>query len=283
MKTFKLAKRDIVLGMWKKIRYLAFVIVCLIGCINFSGLMEEGAELFGKTNPSMADCLAFIFRGIEPMIRKDTMSEFVIPPIWLMLMLLYLLMPLDYPIKSMEVWGSQYLIRTNRRCWWNAKCIYTIVVNIFTFLLQIVTVFLFCVGKKMSISMHNNQMFYEALYGSNIDDSALDIRGNLLLLIVLPLLGIVAMSMLQLFVSVWINPYIAYLISIVILVCSVLLNSPVLLANHMMTIRSALVCKSGIRTEEAVFWCVGIIACAWIVGALLVKKKDMLVLKKEDV
>ncbi len=285
METFKLAKRDIVLGVRKKMRYPVFVIVCLIGCMNFSGLMEDGLELFGKSNPSMANCFAFIFQGIEPMIRKNTMSEFVIPPVWLMLMLLYLLMPLDYPIKSMEVWGSQYLIRTSRRSWWNAKCIYTIVINILTFLLQIMIIFLFCLIKQMPISMHNNQKFYEALYGGNGVHSSLEISvwGNILLLIVLPLLGIVAMSMFQLFVAVWINPYIAYLLSIGILVCSVLLDSPILLANHTMTIRSALVCENGIGIGEAILWCIGIMALVWIMGVLFVKKKDMLVLKKEDV
>ena len=62
METFKLAKRDIVLGVRKKMRYPVFVIVCLIGCMNFSGLMEDGLELFGKSNPSMANCFAFIFQ-----------------------------------------------------------------------------------------------------------------------------------------------------------------------------------------------------------------------------
>lgn len=282
MKVFKLVKRDIVLGMWKKVRYLAFAIVCVIGCMNFSSLMQDSLEVFGKTNPSMADCLAFVFRGTEPMIQKDVTSEFIIPPIWLMLMLLYLLMPLDYPVKSMEGWGSQYLVRANRRSWWNAKCIYTMSVNVITFLLQMVIILLFCLIKQMPVSMQNHQMFYEMIY--EVDSTVrMSVWDNILLLIVLPLLGIIAMSMLQLFVAVWLNPYIAYLSSIVIIVCSVLLNSPALLANHTMAIRSVLVCEGGIKNEEAILWCIGIVVFVWIMGIMFVKKKDMLVLKKEDI
>lgn len=285
MKVFKLAKRDLQLGMWKKARYIVFLIVCVVGCMNFATLITEGTELFGNSAPSMADCLAYIFQGIEPMVRKEAMSEFHIPPIWLMLMLLYLLMPLDYPVKSMEVWGSQYLIRVNRRSWWSAKCIYTIGVNVFTFTLHIFIVFLFCVVKRIPISMHNSKAFYEALYGGVTVrfQSSLSAQENIILLIVLPLLGIISMSMLQLFMAIWINPYVAYLISIVLLVYSVYLNHPALLANQTMTIRSLLVDEKGIAPLEGIQWCVGICIFVSVLGMFLVKGKDMLVLKKEDV
>ena len=91
------------------------------------------------------------------------------------------------------------------------------------------------------------------------------------------------MSMLQLFMAIWINPYVAYLISIVLLVYSVYLNHPALLANQTMTIRSLLVDEKGIAPLEGIQWCVGICIFVSVLGMFLVKGKDMLVLKKEDV
>lgn len=284
MKVYKMAGIDLALGTWKKVRYLIFAVVCAFTCVNFEDMVTY-AELPGGTQLSLADVLAYTFRGTEPMIRKIVMEEFFIPPVWLVLMLLCLLMPLDYPVRSMEGWGSQYLIRADRRKWWSAKCIYTLGVNVLTLMLAVFIMSLFCLIKGMPLSMNNSTVFYEGLFGSVTGNFHGGLSGvqNFLLVFVLPLAGISAMSMIQLFVAVWVNPFVAYLVSMGMLVLSVYDNKPWLLANHMMAMRSVLIDKEGISPVVGIAWCLAICIFIFVTGLLLVKKKDMLVFKKEEV
>lgn len=115
----------------------------------------------GRCRLTLADSLAFVCQGIAPASGNTGMESFVMPVTWLLFMMLQLLIPLDHPVHSMELWGSQYLVRTGRRSWWLSKSIYTLAVNLLSFGIYLCTAILFCAAHSISLTMDGNAGFYK--------------------------------------------------------------------------------------------------------------------------
>lgn len=283
MKLFKIMKTDLYLGVWKKWRFLIFIGICFLTCSSFWQMVQSYTANCGEATFSMADCMAFVLKGVPEMKGKSLGEEFFLPSIWLILILMCLMIPLDYPVRSMEGWGSQYLIRTSRKLWWLSKCIYVIGANTLTYGVYLIITALFCVWKNVSLSFENNGEFYQSVFGEVLNHSLnLSSSENALLLVGIPLLGLYAMSLLQLFLSVWLSPLMAYILSMVILVFSVYAEVPWLIGNNTMAIRSDLINPEGIQIFHEIgcslFLCIVVI----IAGLLCIHRKDMLVLKREE-
>lgn len=277
MKLFKMVKTDLYLGVWRKWRFLVFIGICLLACSSFWQMAQSLMENYGEMTFSMADCMAYILRG------RAINEEFYLPPIWLMLILMCLMIPLDYPVRSMEGWGSQYLIRVNRKSWWLSKCLYVIGANTLTFGIFMIVITLFCTWKEVSLSLENSGELYQIVFGEVLYNVLeLSTWENLLLLIVLPLFGLYAMSLLQLFVAMWVSPLVAYILSMIILVFSVYANAPWLIGNHTMAIRSQLIDPDGIRVIDGIGCSLLLCIIVVIAGFFCIHRKDMLVLKKEE-
>lgn len=284
MKVFKLAVLDIFQGTWLKLRYLIFIVVLLMVFGNFQSTMDAYMAISGDARLTLTDSLAFVCQGIAPASGNAGMESFVMPVTWLLFMMLQLLIPLDHPVHSMELWGSQYIVRTGRRSWWLSKSIYTLAVNLLSFGIYLCTVILFCAAHSISLTMDGNAGFYKTLFGA-VDLSnfqMLSVSENVLLFIILPLSAICAMSMIQLFIAVWFHPIAAYLVTVSLLVLSAFFRQPWLLGNHGMAIRSAMIDSGGIAPHTAVLWCAIFYLTAFFAGFIWIRKKDMSGLKKEE-
>jgi hypothetical protein len=256
--------------------------MCLFCCYIFGIFKLNIENEYGAFGVHMADCIAYLLHGSIPGVRLMASSEFELSAMWMVLMMLEFLMPLDYPVKSMELWGYPYIIHTNRRTWWNAKCLYTLSVIGITEIIKLSVIIVYCCICGITLSMDNNVTFYEIIFGAarlNLY-GALTPRQNFMLLIVVPALGVMAMGIVQLFVSVWLHPIVAYLFSLVWLIASVFLINPFLLGNYTMPIRNVLIDVEGLSIRVEVISCVAFIAVFWLIGLVMVKKKDIFVMKR---
>jgi hypothetical protein len=284
VKTFKLLKIDLQNGVLWKWRYIVFAMVCLFCCCIFGIFKANIENEYGTLEVHTADCIAYLIHGSIPGIRMVVSSgKFELSTMWMALMMFEFLMPLDYPVKSMELWGYPYIIHTNRKIWWNAKCLYTLSIIGITELIKLITIIIYCRTSGIVLSMDNNVTFYEIIFGdARLNLSApLTFCQNIMLLIVVPTLGVMAMGVVQLFISVWIHPIVAYLFSIIWLIASVLLINPLLLGNCIMPIRNVLIDVEGLSISSEVISCVAFIAAFWLLGLAVVRKKDIYVMKKE--
>jgi hypothetical protein len=283
VKTFRLLKIDLQNGVLGKWRYFVFTTVCLFCCYIFGIFKANVENEYGSLEVHMADCIAYLIHGSIPGARMLVSGRFELSAMWMALMMFEILMPLDYPVKSMELWGYPYIIHTNRKIWWNAKCLYTLSIIGITELIKLAAIIVYCRTSGIALSMDNNVTFYEIIFG----DARLNLSGaltfgqNFMLLIVVPALGVMAMGVVQLFISVWIHPIAAYLFSIIWLITSVLLINPVLLGNCIMPIRNVLIDVEGLSIRGEVISCVAFIAVFWLIGLAMVGKKDIFVMKRE--
>jgi hypothetical protein len=132
--------------------------------------------------------------------------------------------------------------------------------------------------------MDNNATFYEIIFGAarlNVSLALTPIQ-NVLLLIIIPMIGLMAMGIVQLFISVWIHPIVAYLASMVWLIASVFLVNPALLGNCTMPIRNGLIDIEGLSAEIEIISCVVFIIAFWLLGLLMVRSRDIFVMKRES-
>ena len=97
---------------------------------------------------------------------------------------------------------------------------------------------------------------------------------NIFLLIGAPTLGIMAMSMVLLVMSVSFGRTTAYVIGAAWLVASVFTIHPLLPGNCTMAIRSSLIDAEGMTPLTQVFSCAGIIVSAVCFGAVEIRRKD---------
>jgi hypothetical protein len=283
VKTFRLLKIDLQNGVLGKWRYFVYSLVCLFCCYIFGIFKANIENEYGILEVYMADCIAYLIHGSIPGVRMLTSNEFELSAMWMVLMMLEFLMPLDYPVKSMEIWGYPYIIHTNRKIWWNVKCLYTLSVIGITELVKLAVIIVYCCICGISLSMDNSVTFYEIIFGAarlNLSGVLMPIQ-NILLLIVIPILGVMAMGIVQLFISVWIHPIIAYLFTMVWLIASVFLINPILLGNCTMPIRNVLIDVEGLSFGVEVVSCVAFIAAFWLIGLAMVRKKDIYVMRRE--
>ena len=276
--SFDILKVDLRLGFRQKWRWALLAVVYLAGFYEFHTLagyyLSENRETL-----SLADALASIFKGAYPIVRNHSvMTDFALPTIWLFMMAVLLVMALDYPVKSLEAWGSQYITRIGRRRWWNSKCLYILVLAAAEYGMLLLETLILCRAYGVRLSWISSAGFYESIFAETggVFSEALLVRQNLLLLVVLPLAGLITMMMIQLFLSVWVPAIFAYLLSIAALIFTVYSDTPFLPGNYLMAIRSGWIDPEGIPASTGMLYCVCISAGIWIAGAFLIRHRDLM-------
>lgn len=283
MRLLKLIKTDLRLGLCRKWRYLAAALVFLLPLAQFWSWKQYYAETSSELL-SWSDGMACVFMGIYPHSGVGQMDDFAVPPVWFVMLLFFFLLSLDYPSRTMELWGEQYTIRCGKIRWWISKYIYVFCCVAKAFAILVLEMLLLCAVSGLKVSMHNCCGFYKYLFAeANLNfTEGFKAGENFLLLILLPFLGILAISEIQLFLSVWVRPVFAYIISAILLVFSSYYEQPFLLGNYIMLIRSRLICVEGIPLAQGISICLGTCMAVFVVGCILIRKKELLRFKKEE-
>ena len=223
-------------------------------------------------------------QGVQPLKYLSGMDEYYIPPAWILWLFIIFLAPLDYPGKSKNLWGCQYIIRMNKSYWWFSKCIYTVFVNLWSFSIYIITVVAFCLANGYVISFKYNESIYEYLFGNmvKVNGSIFTEWNNIVGLIMLPIVAIIAISYIQLLLSVYVNPVIAYACTIIGLMISAYDSKFCLLGNSLMAVRLSLFTANGVKIENALVFCIVVCITVIVIGLILVKKYDFGLCKEEE-
>ena len=283
MKVFRILKVDIRLGVYKK-RFLLLALIYLIPFAQFLEWRRFLQESF-STQCTFADCMGCVFQGIYPFVRTGTLDDFAIPPVWFILLICFLLVPLEYPAKTMELWGEQYTARSGKISWWISKYLYTMICIIGAFAILLLEMLVLCEVCGVRITLRNTPEYYQLLYGQvnmNFQESFTSYE-NLLVLIIIPLLGILTLSILQLFLSIWIRPVIGFIASIISLVFSVYYDSAFLPGNSTMAIRSMWIDPEGIPWQKEILACLSMCGIVFGIGCILIRRKELVRFKKEEI
>ena len=274
MKFFKLMKFDCIYGIFgtnNLIKYLIWMVFIAFSCKECrTSLME-----YGYTVCSLGDYLLYIFGGMREYIPSPY-DPFRGPYLWLINHLLILYFTLHYASDDLSGVGQQMIYRAGGRIkWWVSKCIWNFVSVISYYIISMSTIIVFCLIKGNEISLTFSSFMRNIMYfgpkdlGYETWDIALEVT-------LMPFLVTLALSILQMALSLVFKPTFAFIFSSVLLISSAYYMTPFLIGNFSMAVRSDKVVSNGLNLTDGIIAAVLMIIIGIIIGILAIRRYNVL-------
>lgn len=276
MKFIKFFHLDFRRGMhtvWRL--YLCGTILFALLCLDFWNRSRIFLELYPDASRSLGDLALYIFGGMKKFIPTPG-AVFPFPTVWLLVMALACFSSLWYPLNDLYGFGKTLLTACqSRKRWYLAKAVWCGVTVSLYFLLGWAVLLFGCLamGGKFTwtISPYMMELMEITDVASTVEDWQLTLQ-----LTLLPWLVAVTLSQLQLCLSLWMQPVLGWVVSIVVLLSSAYYASPFLLGNYAMALRDQQVLTDGVIWQVGVFYCMGLLLLCVIAGLISFKQTDIL-------
>lgn len=275
MKFIKFFHLDFRRGMhtvWRL--YLCGTILFALLCLDFWNRSRIFLELYPGTSRSLGDLALYIFGGMKKFIPTPG-AIFPFPTVWLLVMTLACFSSLWYPLNDLYGFGKTLLTACqSRKRWYLAKAVWCGVTVSLYFLLGWAVLLFGCLamGGKFTwtISPYMMELMEITDVASTIEDWQLALQ-----LTVLPWLVAVTLSQLQLCLSLWMQPVLGWVVSMVVLLSSAYYASPFLLGNYAMALRDQQVLSGGVTWQVGVLYCMGLLLLCVFAGLISFKQTDI--------
>ncbi len=270
-------KHDIFMGTiypWKKNIVVIFIFVFLCSTFQSSISLEKAhGELNGY--PNFADYIINIYKGVDVFEANNKMKPFEIPSEWLLINIFLSFIVGYYPLNDLKTYGPQILIRSKSRWqWWLSKCMWTATSVLIYYAIGYLVIIIF--------ALFNGGISLVPIYEINTLVSGIDTyhftwQQIVFTAMILPVITSIALSLLQMVISLFSNSILSNIIIITIIIASVYYCNPFLIGNYLMIWRNSIVIASkGVTTTMGIS--IGIfisIMSIWI-GSIKFKKIDIL-------
>ena len=276
MKFIKFFHLDFRRGMhtvWRL--YLCGTVLFALLCLDFWNRSRIFLELYPGTSRSLGDLALYIFGGMKKFIPTPG-AVFPFPTVWLLVMALACFSSLWYPLEDLYGFGKTLLTACqSRKRWYLAKAMWCGVTVSLYFALGWVVLLLGCLamGGKFTwtISPYMMELMEITDVASTVEEWWLTLQ-----LTLLPWLVAVTLSQLQLCLSLWMQPVLGWVVSIVVLLSSAYYASPFLLGNYAMALRDQQVLSDGVIWQVGVLYCMGLLLPCVLAGLISFQHTDIL-------
>lgn len=280
----KLVRYDVKEGIFLDyIKYLILIIIFSIMSIVFIKTVMNFTGTGTIVNKfSIGDLLMYWFKGMKEYNTNENIP-FDMPAQYIVLGIFLAFLIGDYPVKDLNGFGKDILVRTKKRdYWWNSKCIWNFltVLIFYSILFGIMLVICLLYG---NLSLSPNIDISNRLCGLQLKPDYIFPMHHLILgFFVLPILTSLALSFLQMTLSLLFNSFISYMCIISILVASAFYKSDFLIGNYLMVKRYSWYKNGGIHELSGVLMCISIIVLSYLIGMFYFKLYDIYNRKKEE-
>ena len=274
MRFFKLIKYDLSYGIFNfknVVKYMIWIFLLIVFLLDFSGK----TRIHQCCDNSIGDCLLYIFGGMREFVPSVD-SYFIVPYLWLLCHLLILFFDLHYTSDDLSGVGQQMIYRAGGRIkWWVSKCIWNFVSVISYYIISMSTIIVFCLIKGNEISLTFSSFMRNIMYfgpkdlGYETWDIALEVT-------LMPFLVTLALSILQMALSLVFKPTFAFIFSSVLLISSAYYMTPFLIGNFSMAVRSDKVVSNGLNLTDGIIAAVLMIIIGIIIGILAIRRYNVL-------
>lgn len=269
MRFYKLLQTDLKQGVLRK-RYFAAATPALFCLVS---MQMEWSEYRIADHFTDADLQMYAFRGM-PLHSGIT----DVPPLWLFICLLFLLMNLTYTPDGFTGYGRQIFIRSgSRRQWWLSKCLWSygsaiVYIALFDLFLGLGAIFLGA-----------DKYFQASKVWMNINFSVtrtLLARQILILTFLLPAVSLAVFSVVQSVLSLVFTEAVSFYMTLASLIVMSFMDSVLLPLNGLMILRSRMITEEGYSPAweflAALLWSAALFAA----GDVMIRRKSV-VSKKE--
>lgn len=272
MKFCKMLAHDFRFGLIR-FRYLLTIPIFIIPCIQCSMLLNSS-----DITASWFDYIIYCFAGlpsVETLVRN---KDFKLPIFWLLQIVICLYLSLDYILYDLSNSGSQVIIRGGSRTqWFISKCLWNLSSIIIYFMIAWLTVFLsaICAGAKITLH-YTDAILYFSCNTLPAESAGASSLCNELTAFALPLATYAALNMLQMTLSVFLKPVIAFLICVSLPIIALFWNSSLVLGNGAILLRNDMFTPNGNNTISMVMVSLFTILMCILLGCFQFKKYDIL-------
>lgn len=259
----------------KKI-YLLFIAAVILLCIVTTMKLESMMAL-GKVHGecSVADLYMIFYKGSNIMNPGDGKLIYLTEQyLFLSLGMAYIIG--NYAAKDLKGFGLQVIIRSRSAgLWWFGKLVWCVISGIIAHITIYITMIFICIIKGWSLGFSVNAEVLKALGYKNSD--IMVSAGNLLVIcILIPFLSVLALSVLQMFVSLLISPVVSLLLVTVEMLAAIYSNSAVFLSNGIMFVRNSMFYAGGTNSFYMILSSLIFIFLITFVGIFYFSKIDFL-------
>lgn len=275
---FKLLRYDCKVGIIYHCKKLIAVLVLFV-CVYLDCFMQFRSYAMLDTpftvENTLGNTLLYIFAGIQE-YDPQIDTQFVFPAVWMLLYLVLAYFTLYYPYNDLEESGQNILLRSGgRRLWWTSKCFWNICTVVLFFLIGWAVIMTACLIQGIPLSMELSRNI-NMLLEMRITSSFLYPTELAFEILVLPPLVMIAVNLMQMTLSLFVRPIYSYIITGALLLASTYYQSPFLIGNYAMPIRSSRMVENGVNPIYGVLLSVGIATISYLVGLLYFKRYDIL-------
>lgn len=226
-----------------------------------------------ESTMTLGDALAIILGGKPPFEFRPGIIYH--PPLgWTLLLALALFPSLAYPHRSLRGFGKTILIAAgSRTAWWGAMVLWTVLTALLVWPTICLAALCWALARGWSLSICATSVPLVALGVSA--DSVLAESTSMLPFMCSSLLSLLAMVVLQLFLSLAFSPIVAYLVSLVQLVSSAYLQTPFLLGNALTFTRWGPAVSGGVDPDALIGVSVLVIALSLAGSLVYAKRSDL--------
>ncbi len=271
MSLIKFIRFDIKNGIMRRLYvYLVYSLFIVVSVWFFQGKLHS----YEIEKYSIGDCLLFLYGGAKEYVPK-TGEVFEMPYLWLVNHLLILYFTLNYTDNDLTGFGQQLIYRSGGRViWWLSKCIWNIIMVSGFYIIGIIITLLLGINNAeftLDISEHISYVvnFGDQLKQNHTQKIALEI-------LLLPILYSVAISLLQMSLTLLFKPIFSYIVSSSICLSSAYKLTPILIGNFSMAARNDKIVNNGVSSALGIISFSIIIILSVIIGVLIIRKCNIL-------
>lgn len=278
MKLFKLALFDLRRGIREEWIKFAFAFIVCIACCSLMcyqlTLYKQANNINDNVSITVMDFILYNLRGMK-LYSPNMDGQYLLPAVWMFNQVMIALIVGYYPVRDLNGYGKNTLLRTQSRARWLLSKLMWIVCMVTLYYVVIYSAsFIFALFTGNSLSFMPGNYITRLFYDINLQD--IYVENFVIFIIVMPLLTSIVASILQVMMSYIIGPFISFVAIIVIMLSSTYISNPALIGNASMVIRSRFATPVGFTAEENVLCLAIYLISALIIGFIYFRNKDIL-------
>lgn len=241
---------------------------------------HENVQNMRNAGVSLTDSLLHLTGGMLPIHNFSNIADQRIedyPIKWLVIQFLILYFTCEYARSDLSGGGVQILSRIhNRTLWWIAKCIWNFITVLSCFAVLFLTWFILaaCFHIPFTSSIDNNLfsgMFYALPKISQVSG-----KQAFLIFFLLPVLTCSSISLIEMTLTLYVRPVIAYILCCIYYLAGMFLVHPLFLTNYSMSIRSSIFAFYRFTPAVGLGICLILMLLSIIIGIIHLSKMDLL-------
>lgn len=264
---------DLVRGVRKNIvKYILFTVFLLTVIIVFDKMvLSDLTQGCIKDKPGIFDTLLYLFSGNDA-FNAEKNNIFVMRPAWLVMSVTPAFLVYSYAASELEGMGLHFLLKEgSRKIWWLGKCVWNCISVLIMYVITygILFVKMLIEGQDFaSVFTVHKDICREVVEINIVPDAE-----AMMFLVLIPICIYAGMSLLQMALSLILNPAVSFLFVVTVYVVSAYASLPFLPGGYTMVKRWNIAGLGGGLNPQTGILIAVIMGTLGVIGGLLYLKK----------